>query len=125
MSNVADPKLKQARAEIEAVLERYDIAGVVALHNWHGGPEGDGRGECWLRIAGPSYSRMSGGPTEYRLRVKRADYPSAAAQAADVAASVNMLSMLGQMAAELAIPLLGLAERVGDQVGAVHTPGHH
>jgi len=43
-----DPKLKKAKAEIEAVLDKYDIAGAVVLHS-------PGFGEHFMKID-PSYS---------------------------------------------------------------------
>jgi len=61
-----DPKLKKAKAEIEAVLVKYDIAGAVVLHS-------PGFGEHFMKI-NPSYSCAffdnSPGVTGIRVRAR-------------------------------------------------------
>jgi hypothetical protein len=114
-----DPTLKQARAEIQAILDRYDIAGFVALHR-------PGNGECWLHIAGPSYSKMTGGPVDYRIRSQLVDYGGdVAAQKRDLESTAQMLHTLAQMTAEMALPLMALSTDIDKKVGATHQPGRH
>lgn len=107
-------KLKQARAEIEAVMERYDIAGHVVLHE-------PGFGEVFARLT-PSYSQLHPlGPRGlYRLRSKREDYANREEQASDLEATVNMLQILADLLAPAAMHFIDMTTWISNMVGAEH-----
>jgi hypothetical protein len=115
--SIADPKLKIARHEIEAICKRYDIAGFFILHN------APGNAEHWMEVS-PSYSRASmEGPGALRLRSKLADYDGdKMAQRVDMEATLNMLSNFAMIAGQAAIPLLEISQQLDRQMGAEHTP---
>jgi len=110
------PKLKQARAEIEQVLKRFDIAGHVILHE-------PGFGEIFAHLT-PSYSNLIGELPLIRLRSKAADYGGdKQAQRRDVEATANMLSIMATLLAEAALSFIDLSTFVDKQVGAEHGDG--
>jgi hypothetical protein len=111
---ISDPKLKQAREEIDAICTRYDIAGFFVLHN------APGNAEHWLRIS-PSYScaRMEG--DFMRFRSKLSDYgDDRGAQLRTQAATANMVRQLATIAAQAAVPLLEVAAMLDKKTGAEH-----
>lgn len=59
-----DPKLKQASAEIEAILNKYGIAGAICLAS-------STHGEWLLHF--PTWSLVEMAPTGIRVRTKAAD----------------------------------------------------
>jgi hypothetical protein len=115
---MSDPKLLAARAEILAVLKRYDIAGHIVLHN------APGNLEIFSKFD-PSYSRLIGLPPVVRLRSKAADYGGDKdAQRRDLEATANMVSGIATTMAENAMNLLNLAAWIDNATGAKHTPLH-
>lgn len=123
--SIVDPKLKQARDEIHAICQRYDIAGLFVLHNWDSqAPTTErGKAEHWLEVS-PSYSKMSVESFDrVRIRSKVADYGGdRAAQQRDLEATVNMVSQLGSIAGRAAVPLLDIAMSLGARFDVEHTP---
>jgi len=117
-----DAKLIAARAEIEAILQRHDIAAHVVLHN------APGNSEVFMRLT-PGYSKLVKIGTEregiaFRLRSKLADYGGDAnAQARDLAATANMVHSLAMALGVGAMPMLRLAEQVNAATGAEHSDG--
>jgi len=114
-------KLINARAEIQAILEKHDIAGHVILHC------APGDLEVFMHLT-PGYSKLVRQGTEqtglsFRLRSRLADYGGdAAAQGRDLAATANMVHGLGTALAQDAISMLELATVVNKATGAVHGP---
>lgn len=74
------PKLKKAMAEIEAIIKREDIAGVVILHHIdveqfkeeNIGKEATGYTELYTMIS-PSYSCVKKYPQQLRFEIKSAE----------------------------------------------------
>lgn len=83
-------KLKVARAEIEAVMKKHDLAGAVVLHT-------PGMLETFWEIT-PSYSCcwVDVEQQAFRMRAKLADYKDAAAHRHDVNASTNLVFGLAE-----------------------------
>lgn len=110
-------RLKVARAEIEAVLKKHDLAGVVVLHT-------PGMAEFFYDIT-PSYSCVSFNEATQYLRVKSklADYPSAEEQRHDQAATANMtIGLAGDLVAA-ATMFTSISRLVDRMLRAEHTPG--
>lgn len=86
------PRLKVARLEIEALLQKHDLAGVVVLHT-------PGMSEFFYNIS-PSYSVCwideSARRVRIRSRVQREHQGDAAAQQRDQAATANMTAALAE-----------------------------
>jgi hypothetical protein len=99
-----DAKLIQARAEIEAILTKHDIAGHVILHN------APGESEIFLRLT-PSYSKLREIPAgshgvTFRLVSDTADYGGdTVAQARDLAATANMVRSFADLLVTAALPI--------------------
>lgn len=97
------PRLKAARAEIEAVLRKHDLAGVCVLHT-------PGMAEFFYDIR-PSYScawidEESG---MARVKAKLADYGGdQAAQLHDLSATTNMFACFGEELYHVARMFIGL-----------------
>ena len=107
------PKLKAARAEIEALLKRYDIAGVVVLHE-------PGFGEQFWFLH-PAYSKLTGDFPVFRLRSKVSDYGGdRAAQKADLEATGNMARLLADMLGGVELNFINLADWVDERLGLEH-----
>ena len=82
-------RLKVARLEIEAVLQKHDLAGAVVLHT-------PGLSEWFYQIR-PSYSCMwiDEGAGVARIKAKLADYlGDQAAQVHDLACTANMVAAM-------------------------------
>lgn len=105
-------KLKQAKAEIEAVLSRYDLAGVVTLHT-------PGMTEFFYSIR-PTYSCAWIEGDALRLKSKRADYESDAAFMHDRLATASMSHGLAEDLANAAAMFGGMARVIDSAFGAEH-----
>ena len=82
-------RLKTARLEIEAILQKHDLAGAVVLHT-------PGMAE-WFYQLNPSYSCLTidEAAGTARVRSKLADYAGdQAAQVHDLTATANMVAAL-------------------------------
>ena len=107
-------KLKQARAEIEAVLKKHDIAGFVTLH-------APGWGETFWNIW-PSHSILVGDFPSIRVKSKLADYGGdAAKQRAYQEHTAGMVHALATSMAGCGLQFLELADVLNSQFGAEHT----
>jgi len=83
-----DPKLKIAAAEIEAILQKHDIAGIVMLQS-------PSHLEYIMAIA-PSWSccwieDYGNGAKAMRVKAKREDFPSKAAHVEALGNSIGMI----------------------------------
>ncbi|MDP3272466.1 hypothetical protein [Limnobacter sp.] len=104
-------KLKDARAEIEAVLKKHDIAGFASLH-------APGFGEVFWTMW-PSYSILVGDFPLVRIKSKLADYGGDAdRQRADQANSAAMVEHLGSSLAQCGIQFLELSDVLNAKLGA-------
>lgn len=111
-------KLLAARAEIEAILKRHDIAGHCVLHM-------PGFVEIFMDIE-PSYSRMAVQRSEHgiavRVRSKLADYGGDKdAQRRDLEATAGMVSMMAEVLAQETIAMLQMTQTIDEITGAKHT----
>jgi hypothetical protein len=112
--DTVSPKLKRARAEIEAILRKHDIAGAVALHT-------PGHGEVFYNLA-PSYSCIRGVPPLVRIRSKlQEDYAgNKLRQHQDREATANMVALLAESIGCIALSLIDLQEIVDAVFGSTH-----
>lgn len=109
-------RLKVARAEIEGVLKKHDLAGVVTLHT-------PGMTEFFYDIT-PSYSCVwiDEKASQLRVKSKQADYAGdKEAQVRDQAASANMIHGLAQDLLSAASMFGSLAHFVSRTLNAEHT----
>lgn len=113
------PKLKRVMAQIKAILDAEDVAGLVVLHT-------PGYSE-YLQNLTPSYSCMKweqGG--RVRFLSKLSDYNgNAAAKRKKEEDTSNMLNLIGTTAGHSAMQMLDLSKIFDKQTGAEHSkPGH-
>jgi hypothetical protein len=109
-------RLKIARLEIEAILKKHDLAGVVVLHT-------PGMAEVFYDVE-PSYSclRINDKAGEVRVRSKLADYGGdTAAQRLGQAATANMAASLADSLGHVAVMFMEVAEVVDRATKAEHT----
>jgi hypothetical protein len=116
----AREKLLKARAEIEGILLRYDIAGFVVLH---AAPTSS---EVILHLE-PSYSVVKigkGGDTTFSSKLE--DYNGdKEAKRYDLAATANMTSSLFELAGRGALHLGKLSRTIDEACGVDHGTMHH
>ncbi|WP_305295705.1 hypothetical protein [Polaromonas sp.] len=106
-------KLKDARAEIEAILKKHDIAGFVSLH-------APGFGEVFYTIW-PSYSILVGDYPSIRIKSKAADYAGdVARQLADQANTAGMAHHLGMSLSQFGMQFLDISTALTQQLGVEH-----
>ncbi len=86
-----DPKLKQAAAEIGAVLKKHDIAGVVELFN------GEGNAEYLYHLSTPTWSCLLW--DEKGVRFKAKAKTGGPMEKAKAAATINMVHLMRDVAA--------------------------
>jgi hypothetical protein len=111
---IADPKLKAARAEIEAVFKKYDIAGFVALH----APD---RGEVFWNIW-PSYSILRGDFPTIRIKSLVENYKGDTdRQQYDQAQTAQMINTLGINMGQASMQFLELSSVLDAKLGTTHT----
>jgi hypothetical protein len=106
------PKLKRVMAEIQAILEREEIAGLVILHT-------PGHCEYNAHIT-PPYSCLKKQGNGYRLVSKlethNGDKKAKQQQEANTA---NMLTLIGVAAGECSLKILETSESVNETFGIV------
>ncbi len=113
-------KLKIARTEIEAILRKHDLAGVVVLHT-------PGMTEFFYDVR-PSYSCAWIDEAAQRVRVKslKADYGGdLAAQMRDQAATANLFHGLASDLASSAAMFADVAAIVDASTRAQHSAAQH
>jgi hypothetical protein len=115
-----DAKLIEARALIEAIIKRLDIAAYVVLHN------APGHVEIFHSFT-PSYSNLTEvtehGEAMYRLRSTKADYGGDVdAKHRDLEATVCMVSAMGEAFMNAAMSTVGLSAALDKVTGAKHMP---
>lgn len=111
------PKLKTARAEIEAILRKHDLAGVVVLHT-------PGMTEFFYDVQ-PSYSCAWIDQDRNMVRIKSlgADYGgNRAAQRLAQASTANLFHGLASDLASAAAMFIDIAAAVDRATNAEHTP---
>lgn len=110
-------RLKVARAEIEAILQRHDLAGVVVLHT-------PGMSEFFYQV-NPSYSVVhldeKRGAVRVRSRLAEDYAGNAAAQLHDQAASANMTAALADGLSGAAAMFQDVQAIVDKALSATHT----
>ena len=82
---MADPKLKEAMAEIKAICRKHDIAGDIRLVS-------DSHSEFAYEFS-PSWSVVSLQGSQLRIKAKRADFKTKAQQKLCVDMSIGMIHM--------------------------------
>jgi hypothetical protein len=113
-------RLKIARAEIEAVLKKHDLAGAVVLHT-------PGMTE-WFYDITPSYSCcwIDEGGRRLRVRSTGEQYGGdLGAQLNDQAATANMMHGLAMDLSAAAEMFVGVAAVATTMLRAQHQPGQH
>lgn len=110
------PKLKKAMAEIDAIIKKYDINGVVVLHE-------PGFGEYKHYVdASWSCARLERG--EMRFRTKGLDKtPGQKRQL--LANTANFCKIMADILGREAINYIGATRLISEMVGAEHGPGTH
>jgi hypothetical protein len=115
-TDIADPKLLDARDRIRGILDELDIAGYAVLHNQ------PGSFEVIVRL-NPSYSVVSGVPPVLMVHSALAEYGGdQEAQRRDLEASANMVRGFAEILGVNALQMLALADAIDAKTGAVHTP---
>lgn len=119
MNNALPPEravLKKARAEIEEILRKYDVAAHVVMHR-------PGWIERFWQIW-PSYSILRGDFPAIRIRSKLADYSGdAEKQKLDQAHTAGMVSGLAMSMGQDAMQFIDLAAILDKTLGATHRDG--
>lgn len=114
------PRLKRARAEIEAVMQKHDLAGVCILHT-------PGMTE-WFYQLNPSYSRLFIDEIAMMARVRSRlveDHGGdRQAQLLDQACTANMVAgLMGELVRTTG--MFGYLQQIVDHaLRAEHTPGN-
>jgi hypothetical protein len=109
------PKLKTAAKEIEDILKKYDIAGVVILHSVYGQSENkdgtfytNGFSE-YIQRYNPSYSCAFIERDMLRIRSKLKDYGGdMKAQQKQLSATYNMITHLSKKTSDIALTLIDM-----------------
>lgn len=113
------PKLKNAMAAITAILTEYDIAGLIVLHT-------PGFCEYGLHIS-PSYScaKFDGNELRVRAKLKEDFQGNKKAWTLAVTNTSNMLQVMADISAPIALQLFRMADIVNKRTNAEHDPGDH
>lgn len=109
------PKLKIAAKEIEEILAKHDIAGMIVLHT-------PGYGEFILNI-NTSYSCAWIQGDALRMRAKKAEFATLAEWKQKVSDTSNMLNLLSDIGGRITMNLISASEMIDKAVGAEHQDG--
>lgn len=112
------PKLKRVIAEIEALLKKEDIPGLIVLHTEQ---HGSFYSEFLFELT-PSQSAVTLENKYLRIKAKRTD--------TRLPYTANMLHLLAETAGRSSMTLFELSEKVDEIIGAehgdiTHTPGNY
>jgi hypothetical protein len=114
---MADPKLKIAVAEIEAILKKHDIAGIVMLqsptHLEYLMEVAPSWSCCWFEDYGEAGKLL-------RFRAKRADFPSKAAHDKVLKESVGMVMGFIDCCNSMGRNLTTIAGKIAEKVEFSH-----
>lgn len=112
---VAREKLLRARAEMNDILKRYDLAAFIVMH------AAPSASEVIIELS-PSYSIVALKDGVAHIKSQLADYQGdKAAQLRDMAASANMASSLFELMAHTAMLMGDLAQQLDKITGSTHT----
>lgn len=118
-----DPKLKKAMSEIKDILDKYDIAGFIALHSV-------GHGEHMFKI-NPSYScafvesTPQGDMVRVRARVDE-DYDGDVKKCIKAQSdTVNMFEIMTDMIGANALHCISISEMLHSKLDIDNTKGGH
>lgn len=118
-----DPKLKKAKAEIEAVLDKYDISGAVVLHS-------PGFGEHFMKID-PSYScaffdKIPGGMgIRVRARLQEDFQGDALKRHKATEDTVNMFDIFSHLIGKQALYAMETFKMLKTKLDITSTGGNH
>jgi len=113
------PKLRKAAEEIQEILEKHDIAGMVLLHT-------PGHGEYAAKLD-PSYScvRKTDATGQYRIKSNlQEDHNGDAKKQLQVQQDTsNMLRVLSEMGGSISLSVMEMSEEMDKHVQAEHAVG--
>lgn len=105
------PKLKRVMAEIQAILDKEEIGGLIVLHL---------PGHCEYNAhLTPPYVCLRRVGDGYRLQSKKEDYANQEAKREAEANTANMLELIGMAGSKSAIEILNMSEAVNAALGTV------
>lgn len=112
---MSDPVLKQAMAEIRAIMNHHDIGGAVTLVS-------PTHSEFYYHLT-PSWSACYF-PTsnELRFRAKKEDFKTEAEQERCVTLTVHMVCQIRDIAAQNFTQMEQVIDRLGEHYKIEHTP---
>ena len=112
------PKLKVAMREIKAIMNKYDIGGLVVLHT-------PGNGEFLMKLD-PSYSCAKIEQGMVRIRAKADEYPGGAKERNKrLADTANMLRTLSDVGYNTVNNLMNVANHLDLITEAEHNKGRY
>ncbi len=112
------PKLKKAIAEIQHILDKYDIAAFIALHT-------PGNSE-YLNHVNPSYSCAKHEGDTIRIKAKAADYNGdTVIRNKFLSDTTNMFHCLAEVTGKNAVMLMKLSDKLDEITDATHFGGGH
>jgi hypothetical protein len=110
---MSEKRYREAMAEIEGVLKKYDMAGAITIVD---------KERAMFKYHFPTWSVITLGEDHVRFRAKREDFPSKDAQKVAVELSAHIIMQMR----DIALNTYGLTERLGkilkDKLGMVHVP---
>lgn len=107
------PKLKKAMQEINEVLAKHDIAGLVVIHT-------PGHSEFLTKL-NPTYSCCKVNHEGIRVKAKLEDFNGDAKKRNQVISdTANMLHSLSLVAGNILMPIMDLSQKVDAMVNASH-----
>lgn len=112
---VAREKLLRARAEMDDIIKRYDLAAFIVMH------AAPSASEVIIELS-PSYSIVTIKDGIAHIKSQLADYKGDKdAQLYDMAASSNMASSMFELMAHTAMLMGDLAKQLDEITGSTHT----
>ncbi len=108
------PKLKKAISEIEEILRKHDIAGLVVLHT-------PGFSEYIHHIT-PSYScaKINGLTNSLELKAKKIHFSNETERINKLGDTANMFRLLSETAGLCTVNLMESSQEIDRVVGATH-----
>lgn len=113
------PKLKKAMQEIEAIIKKNDIAGIVLLHEFNYSE--------FATIVQPSWSciakELQAGNLQLTIRGKKEHFKSGAERDEKLTKTCNMVHHFAMTCGNIALSLMQLDQECEKKYGTYHTGG--
>lgn len=118
-----EKNLKKIALEIDSLLIKHDIAGIILLHDQTANEDKvNGTGEYIMNLS-PSYSVAINDGEKVRVKVRKEDFQTGEEMDRKVAATLNMFTILKDLSKKTYYNMERISETLNNELKAEHGKG--